>query len=370
MKQVLIGLSLFFLPLFLLAQDLRITGFINDENGRPIEYANVILFSENESELITGTSSDFEGEFILKNLTSGTYKIRISFIGFESYETNLNLSSDQTLNVVLKESSETLDEISITAKKPVLRREADRLIFNVENTALIEGSMLNVLRNTPGVLVVGDEITVKNQNPVVFINDKRVYLSASDLNQLLEGSSANAIKEVEVITNPSARYDADSGVVINIKMSKNLITGYRGSILGDYTQGVFPRYGFGSNNFFKKGKVSFNLNYNYSKDKLNRDSDDIVNFLDNDNSVEQSWQSRINRNTWLEKHTVNANLDYEIDENNTLSLSSNALYLPYFKYVIDNNTNIFDEDGNFLSRFTADNLARDNKYNLGFDLNF
>jgi len=355
---------------FSVSQELNISGLIKDETGLPVEYANIILFSEDESEIIKGASSDFEGEFILKKINAGNYKIRISFIGYQPYEEIISLSEDLKINVVLEESSETLDEVSITAVRPTLKREADRLVFSVENTALIEGSMLQVLKNTPGVLVLGDDITVKNENPTIFINDRRVYLSSNDLNQLLEGSSANSVKSVEVITNPSARYDAESGVVLNIVMSKNLITGYRGSVLGNYTQGVFPRYGLGTSHFFKKDKISFNLNYNYANDKLNRDGDDTVNYLDNDNTVDQSWRSITNRNTSKETHTLNANFDYEIDDNNTLSLSSNILYLPYFKYEISNNTDITDNNGAFLSRFIADNTSRDDKYNLGFDLNF
>ena len=361
---------LFLLPLILSSQELSIKGFVRDVSGTPIEYANIILYSEDSSELIKGASSDFEGEFFLKNLTANTYKLRVSFIGYKSYEDTIELSENRSINVVLKEASENLSEINITVKKPTLKKEADRLIFNIENTALVEGNMLQVLRNTPGVLVLGDEITVKNSNPTIYINDKKVYLSADDLNQLLEGSSANSIKSVEVITNPSARYDAESGVVINIIMSKNLITGYRGSVLGSYTQGVFPNYDLGTSHFFKKDNISFNVNYNYSKDKINRDGDDTVNYLEDDNTIDQSWRSFTNRNTYSETHTLNANFDYEIDDNNTLSLSSNVLYLPYFKYQINNNTTITDADGEFLSRFTADNLSRDNKYNLGFDLNF
>lgn len=153
--------------------------------------------------------------------------------------------------IVLSEDSQQLDEISIIAKKPTVKREADRLIFNIEQTALVEGTMLQVLKSTPGVLVIGDDITVKNSRPTVYINDKKVNLSNQDLNQLLAGSSANGIKSVEVITNPSAKYDAESGVVVNIVMSKNLITGYRGSLFTNYTQGVFPRYTFGTSHFLR-----------------------------------------------------------------------------------------------------------------------
>ena len=352
-------------------QNASVSGTIIDENNKPIEFANVTLLTEDESETLKGASSDENGFFSISNLESNTYFLSISYLGFEAFHQKIILTGHLDLKLIqLNEVSEQLDEINIIAKKPTLKREADRLIFNIENTALVEGNMLDVLKSTPSVLVVGDEINVKTATPTVYINDRKVHLSSSDLNQLLQGSSANAIKSVEVITNPSAKYDAESGVVINIVMSKNLIIGYRGSVFTNYTQGVFPRYDVGTSHFFKNEAISFNVNYNFSKDKINRDGDDTVNYLDNTNAVEERWRSKTNRNTWSETHSLNANFDYFINDNNTLSLSSNLLYLPYFKYQISNNTEITDVNNNFISRFTADNLSRDNKYNLGFDLNF
>jgi len=352
-------------------QNASLIGTIVDANNLPIEFANVILLSEDETEILKGTSTDTDGIFKFNDLEPKAYSIKVSYIGYDAFYQKIILTGALDLKTIqLQEASEHLDEVNIVVKKPTLVREADRLVFNIENTALVEGTILDVLKSTPSVLVIGDEITVKNSNPTVYINDKKVHLSAEDLNQLLQGSSANAIKTIEVITNPSAKYDAESGVVLNIIMSKNLIIGYRGSVFTNYTQGVFPRYDLGTNHFFKNEDISFNFNYNYSKDKLNRGGDDTVNYLDNANTVEERWRSRTNRNTWSETHNLNANFDYFIDDNNTLSVSSNALYLPYFKYRITNNTNISDVNNNFLSRFTADNLSRDNKYNLGFDLNF
>ncbi|MDG5491040.1 TonB-dependent receptor [Psychroserpens sp. SPM9] len=362
---------IFFLCSFLsYSQNTSISGVIVDANG-PVEFANVILFSEDQSDVIKGTSTDLNGYFILNNLEHHTYTLKVSFIGYQEYKQKIVLTGALDLKTItLLEDVEALDEITINAKKPTLERQADRLVFNVENTALVEGNMLEVLRSTPGVLVLGDEITVKNSNPTVYINNRKVHLSADDLNQLLEGSSANAVKSIEVITNPSARYDAESGVVLNIVMSKNLITGYRGSVSANYTQAVFPRYKVETSHFFKNEAISFNVNYSYSKNKINRDGDDTVNYLDDSNAVEESWRSITNRNTWSETHGLNANFDYFINDNNTLSLSTNSLYLPYFKYRISNQTEITDDNGAFLSRFTADNLSRDDKYNLGFDLDF
>ncbi len=352
-------------------QNASVSGTVVDTENVAIEFANVVLFSEDESQVLKGTTTDESGYFILPNLEPNTYVIKVSYIGFTEFHQKIVLTGVLDLQtIVLQEASEQLDEISIIAKKPTLKREADRLVFNIENTALVEGTMLQVLKSTPGVLVLGDEITVKNSNPTVYINNRKVNLSADDLNQLLEGSSANAIKSVEVITNPSARYDAESGVVLNIVMSKNLITGYRGSVFSNYTQGVFPRYNAGTNHFFKNDNISFNVNYSFSKSKINRDGDDQVNYLNTSNTTDEIWRSKTNRNTWSETHNLNANFDYFINDKSTLSLSSNALYLPYFKYKIENNTVIRDLNNNVLSRFTADNLSRDNKYNLAFDLAF
>lgn len=365
-------LSLFLLCSYLsYGQDYSISGEILDANNKAIEFANIIVFNEDQSDVLKGTSTDLKGFFILNNLESNTYIIKVSFIGYQTYEQKILLTGNLDLKTIrLEDDIENLDQVNITVKKPTLTREADRLIFNVENTALIEGNMLQVLKSTPGVLVLGDEITVKNSNPTVYINNRKVHLSSDDLSQLLEGSSANSIKSIEVITNPSARYDAESGVVLNIVMSKNLITGYRGSISTNVTQGVFPRYNAGTSHFFKNEDISFNVNYNFSKNKINRDGDDTINYLDNSNTIDESWRSLTNRNTWSETHNLNANFDYFINDNNTISLSSNGLYLPYFKYRIANNTTISDSNDDFLSRFTADNLSRDNKYNLGFDLDF
>lgn len=357
------------IPLFGFGQELTISGQVTDAENQPISYANVILMQK-DSTIVKGVSTNNNGFFELNRVENGSYIIKISFIGFKDFTQNLSVESDIDLNtIILEEVIEDLNEVSITVNKPTLKREADRLVFNVEKTALSEGNMLQVLKSTPGVLVIGDDIKVKNTNPTVYINDRKVNLSSSELTQLLSGSSATIVKSVEVITNPSAKYDAESGVVINIVMSKNLATGYSGSLFTNYTQGVYPRYNVGTNQFFKNEKINFNINYNYNKDKINRESDDTINYFEN-NNVDEIWNSLTDRNTWSETHSTNINFDYFINNNNTLSLSSNGLYMPYFKYKINNNTYITDQNQNALSRFEANNISKDNKYNFAFDLDY
>lgn len=353
------------------AQNHAISGFAEDIDGRPVAFANVILMKVADSSVVKGVSTNDKGFFLLDKLESGSYLLKISYLGFnDDYK---SLLVDQVMDlgiIVLYESSEELDEVSIIVKKPTLRKEADRLVFNVENTALIEGNMFDVLKSTPGVLVMDNNIQVKNSTPTVYINDKKVHLSSEELVQLLESSSANSIKSVEVITNPSAKYDAESGAVINIVMSKNLVTGYRGNVFANFTQGVFPRYDAGMSHFFKNDKVDFFANYTYSHDKINRGQEDVINYLDGAGNINEIFKSETNRNTWSRTHNFNFNLDYNINEKNTLSLSSNVLVLPYFEYKINNNTNVFEANQNLDYYFDANNLSNDDKYNLGFDLNY
>jgi len=357
---------------FCLSQDLSISGFVDDIQKNPVSYATVIVMKSQDSTVISGVSTNESGFFLVKNLASDDYLLKISFLGFNDIYKPIKLVESMDMGtLVLEEASEMLNEINIIAKRPTVTKAADRLIFNVENTALIEGNMFQVLKSTPGILVLDNSIQVKNTTPTVYINDKKVHLSSDELIQLLEGSSASAIKSVEVITNPSAKYDAESGAVINIVMSENLISGYRGNVFANYTQGVFPRYQAGMGHFFKSEKIDFFANYTYSDSKINRDDARTINFLDDTNqSVNEIWKSNDNRNTWTKTHNLNFNFDYDIDNKNTLSLSATMLVLPYFEYNILNRTEVFDANENRDGYFDTNNFSDDDKYNLGFDLDY
>ena len=371
MKYKALFLLFFFISFLGFGQGFSVSGKVVDGQGSPIPFANVILMTQQDSMIVKGTSTDDDGFFKFTEVDKNTYDLKISYIGYKEVLNELIVDRDLNLGTMtLQEEAQDLDEVSIVYKKPTLKKEADRLVFNVENTALIEGNMLQVLKSTPGVLVIDNNITVKNTSPTVYINNRKVNLSTSELTQLLESSSANAIKSIEVITNPSARYDASSGVVLNITMSKNLVTGYRGNVFGNYTQGVFPRYNAGTSHFFKSESINFYSNYSFSKNKINRDDGETVHYFDNNQSIDQIWKSNYNRNIWSDTHNLNFNLDYVINDKNTLSLSSSMLLLPYFKYRITNNTNVFDASENLDFYYMSKNLSHLEKHNLGFDLDF
>ncbi len=352
---------------FAWSQTFTISGNVQDENANPIAYTNILLLKAQDSTIVSGTTSTEDGKFTFNNIAVNSYIVKASFISYEDNFTNITLTDDLHLPlIVLKESIEELSEIQLTYKKPTVKREVDRLVFNVEKTALSEGNMMEVLRSTPGVLVLNEEIVVKNTTPTVYINNRKVHLSSSEVVELLQGTSASNIKAVEVITNPPARYDAESGVVLNILMAKNLVTGYNGSVFSNYTQGVFLKSNHGMTNYFKGPKVNVFANYSYSNRKIDRVDREVVNY----SSPYQIWESNRDRNTWSENHNFNMNFDWALNESNTLSLSANTQFLPYFKYVTKSKTEITPIVSDDLAMFYSNNLSRDKKHNLGFDFDY
>lgn len=352
------------------SQDYAVSGTITDEANAPIDYANILVLKVEDSSIVSGTSSNSKGSFVLNNIKPDKYILKVSYIGFDDFVKNIHVANDLNVPIIkLKESSQNLDEVEITVAKPTLRKEVDRLVFNVANTALSEGNMLEMIRSTPGVLVIDNSILVKNTVPTVYINNRKVHLSSNELTQLLESSPANSIKSIEVITNPSAKYDAESGTVLNIVMSKNLITGYRGSVFANYTQGVFPRYNAGINNFYKTKKLNIFANYSYTHSKINREGTEKINYLDNA-VIDEHWDTKTNRNSKTKNHNFNLNLDYSFNDTNTLSLSANMLFLPDFEYITKGETDVFNADQDKLYDFIANNFSEDKKHNLGFDLDY
>ncbi len=177
MKTRVLYLFLFF-PLLIFGQDFTISGTVNDGNNNPIAYTNVIILNPTDSTTITGSISDENGNYKIYSLKKGDYILKASFLGFKTYSETIALSKDINLNITLEEEKEALDEVEIIAKRPTLKRTVDRLVFNIESTSLTEGDIWDVLRSTPGVLMMNNQVLVKNSPSIIYlINGKRVHLS-------------------------------------------------------------------------------------------------------------------------------------------------------------------------------------------------
>lgn len=357
--------AFFLLTASLYSQSFSVSGTINNESTEPIVYANIVVLTVADSSAVTGSISDDFGRFTINNIPSGNYLLKASYLGFKDSWQSIDLSKDLDLGIiVLSEELQSLSEVSIIGTKPTLKRESDRLIFNVEKTSLTEGSVWNILKSTPGVLMINDEISVKNASNIIYlINEKRVYLSGLELQQLLAGTSASSVQSIEVITNPPVKYDAEGGAVINIKMSKGIIAGYNGSVYGNYTQGFYPRSSVGTNHYFRGKKTSFYIGYNYNAEKLERTNDEQINFIESEEIV-GNWDTDIRRLTSSNTHTANLNFEYNINDKNTLSVSANGLLTPYWERETNSFTQAID------STFRSVNNTDDDLLNIGANLDY
>ena len=205
-----------FTPLF--SQDFTLSGIVKNADDAPIEFANVFLLDSDYSTLLKGTTTDVNGKFRLTGVDKGTYFIKASYIEAESEPFLLEVMKGDidTLAIVLNENQQ-LDEVVVIQQKPRLERKVDRLVFNVENTALADGDIWDVLKRTPNLLIINDKLTVNGSGSVgILINGRKVNIPERDIINLLSGTSASSVESVEVITNPPAKYSAEESILVNI----------------------------------------------------------------------------------------------------------------------------------------------------------
>lgn len=352
----------------LFAQTFSIKGKVVDTDNQPLSFVTILLYPEEASEAMTGTATDENGYFFLDGITKGSYSLAISFVGFETQSHQIVLTDvDLSIkDVHLEASTEALDETVLTVKRPTVVKEPGKLVFNVENTSLSTGSTLDLLTKTPGVLVIQDQISIKKAPTTIFINGKRVYLSPTEVSSLLRNLDASVVKSVEVITNPSASYDAETGAILNIVTSKNVSIGYKGTINGRYEQATYPKYNLGTSQFYKNDWLNFYADYSYSPAKEYKYQYDYIRFFEPDRSVKAIWDTDFTRTTKSHTHQGNLIADFTLNENNGLSISSNIYVLPYKKFNNTVDAEIYNAQMQLDSTFQTLSAFDNDQYNLSF----
>lgn len=355
-----------------IAQDISVSGKAMDEKNTPLSFVNVLLFNAESETPLKGTTTDEDGSFLFKKVEKGTYKIIFSYIGYDDTDFTLDLSSTKDIgNVILKESSQTLDETVIIAKLPTITKTAGKLVFNVENTSLSNGSTMDLLKKTPGVVVIGENIQVKFSSPIVYINGKRVYLSSSEVASLLENTDAANIKSIEVITNPSSKYDAEAGTVLNIVTSKAISIGYKGSVNATYEEAIYPKYRLGTSHFYKNNWLNVYASYTYGKRKEYKEDENYIHYFQIDEvSTKSIWETNFDRTTENENHNGNIVLDFALDAKNTISVTSNFSVTPNVDYSNNGKSLISNPQQQLDSTITTISHVNYNRQNLTFALDY
>lgn len=358
---------LVFFTTFTFSQEFEVSGTVVTIENEPIVFANVLLLNTKDSAIVKGTSTNDHGEFIFNDVLGGKYLLKASYI--ESFSSTTPIDVFENTNVgdlAIVDTNQELDEVTVTYQKPTLLRKVDRLVFNVANTALSDGTIWDLLKHTPSVSEIQGVLTVKGSSDItVMINSRKVNLPKSDLINLLSGASASSVESIEVITNPPSKYSAEGGMLIDIKMSKNLIAGYNGAVFNQYRQGVFAKHTIGTDHYFKGKKTRFSVNYSFNKDKWLTRYTDVTNFAEN-GSISSVWTANQNRVLKRNRHNLNAFFDYQVNENNALSFSTVNTFNPKADILDGSRTVIDDLVANELSSFNTMNVSDGRQMNTSF----
>ena len=287
MKRAIVLLSAILLNINVLIAQNTITGTLADsKTNEKLAFVNVGLIRAADSVYVSGTASDDKGFFKIEHIKNGQYILQITAIGYENLKKMLDVDGDINLGVIkMSEGSVKLDEVIITEKRPLFANEGEKTLYNVSDDPSIQtGTASDALQNAPGVEVdVEGNITLRGVSSVeIWINGKPSHLNEENLKTYIQQLPANAIKTIEVITNPSARYASKSdggiiNIVTNAKVQKNQFVsfGLRGSTRPDISPWVSYVYA--------NEKLSLNLylngNYRYNKNENNGYS---YSFRDND----------------------------------------------------------------------------------------
>ncbi len=303
-----------------------IKGTIADENKRPVEFANILLHQHGNTDFLNGATSDSLGQFSLDALKDGNYFLEVVYVGYKTDTiTDIQLENNAIKDVgeiALKLEENTLKGVEISASRPTIERKADRIVYNVENSAKSSGeNVLDLLRSVPCVTVNGnDQIRINGKSDVqVIINGKVEVLNTEQLANLLKSIQSSNVKKIDVVSNPSARYDAESkGGVLEIQLKSSLQTGMNGSVYANYRQNEFAstEMGFNINVNHKKWTLSTNYNFgynnNYQKNTFKRD-------FTSDSSIIRFDEKSYDRNKFI-NHYANLSLKYNINDKNTIGI--------------------------------------------------
>jgi outer membrane receptor protein involved in Fe transport len=327
MKKVIVFFLLLVIALPLFAGSLIEGKILDAADQSPLQYVDVALFKQGSRNLINGTTTDSLGVFRFSSVDAGKYTLRITFIGYNTINKVVSVSANPVeLGVIkLQGSSKKLGEVTVVGQTSQMRFEGDKKVFSVsQDISAAGGSATDILKNIPSVNVDNDgNVSLRdNTNVEVWINGKASGLTADNRAQVLEQMPAESIESVEIMTNPSAKYNPEgSAGIINLVMKKNHKAGYYGSVSAGlmYPYGGKTGKSLGASINYTSTKIDAYLNLGYRamnfqgggyNDRFTNTG--ITNtLLNQNNTMTNSFSGLFTR----------AGLDYHFDTKNTLGIS-------------------------------------------------
>ena len=353
------------------AQEQSIKGSVLSKNDNVIPGVSVALFELEKKVLQKTAISDKDGTFIFLNIPNGSYYMQISALGYEDHQSStivMNGSPVLLQPILLKEKSNELAEVVVKSKKPMVQVLADKTVFNVQNTLNATGMTgFELLRKAPGIIIDNnDNIIVEGKTGVlIYIDGKQSYLTGSELINFLKSLQSNDIESIEIITQPSSKYDAQGNAgILNIKLRKNKKFGSNGTASTGLNVGKYET---------SVSSVTFN-----SRDKRS--------------NIYGNYSNRFGSNyDFINIYREQSNTIFDSESDTKNSTNANNIKLGYDFYANKRNTFGVIVSGNFNNSFNdtdtrtpiralnsvvndsilvAQNIGRDNSYNLYSNINY
>ena len=381
----IIFLTLLFGSVAINAQKYQITGHVTDaDTNQPLEYATIVLRPTN-GDAVDGGLTDANGDFKI-DVKKGTYNISVEFISFKSYSLpNKTINSDLNLgDIVLKADSEALDEVEVIAERTTVEIKLDKKIYNVGKDLTVRGGTVSdVLDNVPSVSVdVEGNVALRgNDNVTILINGKPSGLVGLNSTDALRQLPADAIEKVEVITSPSARYNAEgTGGILNIILRRSKLQGFNGAITAN--AGYHPQAGISGNINYRTGDLNFfnttSYGYRNSPGLSTTETQDFEKeFDDNGNLISDDPDSFLDerRETERKGYSFNTNFGVEYYLNKSTSLTAAVLFGNRDSdRETTNDIKQYDADGTLTrasKRFDPENdIDKTTEFSLNFDKKF
>lgn len=303
-----------------------INGIVLNEKNLPLEFSNIILFAAVDSSMIKGTSTNKNGQFTIKQVKDGTYWISARYIGLTTVNLPVfeirNGEDEKGLTIRFEQAPLDIAEVEVVASRPLIEVKPDRVIFNVDGSINAVGNTaLELLSKSPGVLVdKNDNIYLEGkQGVIVYIDDKPSYLGIEEMAAYLKNLQSSEIDLIEIIAEPSAKYDAEGNAgIINIKTKKLANFGTNVNLNLGYSNSKNHKYNGGLNMNYRNDNFSLNGNVNYKNNKNERWFDFLT---DQSDEIFNSEDTIFNDN---DTYNYKVGIDYFVNKQNTIGILVSA----------------------------------------------
>lgn len=307
-----------------------IKGIVTDENNVTLPFASIFLKQEKDTLKYQSQVGAGDGTFSFTAIKEGRYLLEIKVMGYRDFKKSGLISNQNSIlmdlgRIQLLPFSKSLAGITITGRIPLIERRADKIIVNLDQHLQSSPSIMEVMDKLPGVQVnpVDDQISLNGRAIQIYIDGKATPLTADALAGLLKGMSPASIQKIELIANPSAKYDAaGGGGIINIIRKRNYTAGLNGNVFANIGQGMYGKQVGGLNlNYKAKGfNVLLNTNYNYNKYSF--DTKVMTDFFDHNGLLTAQTGSDIKSIRTNRIYTPTLGLDFYLSKKTTLSFTT------------------------------------------------